>query len=104
MSFHPSGVAALRAHHAERDGYVAVTLRVTSAALCQPQVLQHFRRRSGELRQRHVADIPDVLPSLGRGIEATGGQVAELREERGGLLELRLRFRRVANVVADRLD
>ena len=41
--------------------------------LPQPQLLQHLQRRALVLRQRDIADVPNVLPPFGRRVKRTRG-------------------------------
>ena len=69
----------------------------------QAQFAQQFRRRSCEPRQRHVADVADILPTSRRGIETADGKVAITAKESGRPREFRLCVGFVADVVAYRV-
>src|SRR5215472_12254543 len=68
---------------------------------CEFQSLQELGRRALEARERHVADVAEVLAPLRARVEGAGGQIPIERKEARGLLLLGGRARCGTDRVAD---
>src|SRR5215472_3040715 len=65
------------------------------------QFPQELGRRAFEARERHVADVAEVLTPLRARVKGAGGQVPVERKEARGLAPLGSRARRAAYRIAD---